>query len=427
MTKPAFIHVIRVCSLCITALLLAACSLSAAPVVTPSPVPPAAAETLVVAWVENGNLVIWRQGESLPRRVASGGVIRPVIAPDGEHIAFTRGSGGEPESLWVVDSAGQAEQELVPNDRLRPFQGGRPVIGEIAWLDSDVLYFNTGQIYATGQERQDDLWRANQRTREVVLILPRTDGGHFAISPDRQRIALAYPGTYGRQDGRIRVVDPLGQRDARDLLYFFGVSTGAEYKFYPDLFWEADSSALRVALPDSDLVYDDVNSPPVDLWRLGVDGSRERVGDATASFFGLPLWTDNAFGLVYLRRMETATSNRFELVVANGDGGDPIGYITGEAGTLQPPRWLPGSSQFVYVQGEPGTYWLGRQGIPPRRLPDDRSVMFSPVFVGGDVYVYATAQTAPFEVRYARLDSASVTIATVTTPVPVLDAVLVSS
>jgi hypothetical protein len=402
---------------------LAACSLSAAPVVTPSPIPASPAESLVVAWVENGSLVVWRQGESLPRRVASGGVIRPYLAPDGEHIAFTRGPGGEPQSLWVVDTGGQAEKELVPNDRLRPFQGGRPVIGEVAWLDNEVLYFNTGQVYATGQERQDDLWRANQRTREVVMILPRTDGGHFAISPDRGQIALAYPGTYGRRDGRIRLIDPLGQEDARDVLYFVGVSTGAEYKFYPELFWEADSSALLTAIPASDLVYDDVNSPPVDLWRLGVDGSREHSGDAAASFFGLPQWAENGFGLAYLRRMEAATSSRFELVVANGDGSDAVRYITGEVGSLQPPRWLPGSNRFVYVQGDPGTYWLGRQGTPPRRLPDDRSVMFSPVFVGDDLYVYATALTAPYELRYAHLDSTSVTIAAVTNPVPVFDAV----
>ncbi|MCB9452944.1 MAG: PD40 domain-containing protein [Anaerolineaceae bacterium] len=407
-------------------LLLAACSLSAAPA-TPSYVPPSMTDkTLVVAWVENGNLVVWTQGEDLPRRVASGGVIRPYLAPDGAHIAFTRGPGGEPQSLWVVDSAGQAEQELVPNDRLRPFQGGRPVIGEVAWLDNEVLYFNTGQVYATGQERQDDLWRANRRTREVVLILPRTDGGQFAISPDRQLIAVVYPGTYGRQDGRIRIVDPLGLRDARDLLFFTGVSTGAEYKFYPDVFWETDSSALRVAIPDPDLVYDDVNSPPADLWRLGVDGTRERLGAASASFFGLPQWAESGFGLVYLRRMDAATSNRFELVVANGDGTEATGYITGEVGELGPPSWLPDSSQFAFVQGEPGTYWLGRQGAPPRRLPDDRSAMFNPVFVGDDSYVYASAQTDSFEVRYARLDSASVTIATVNSPVPVLDVVLVA-
>ncbi|MBZ0277140.1 MAG: hypothetical protein K8I60_13400, partial [Anaerolineae bacterium] len=276
-----------VITLCLC-LLLAACSSTVAPTATSPAAEVDSAVPLVVAWVENGSLIVWQAGEAQPRRVASGGVIRPYLAPDGAHIAYTRGPAGSPESLWVVDSAGQAEQELVPNDRLRPFQNGKPVIGDVAWLDDTVLYFNTGQIYATGQERQDDLWRANTHTREVVLILPRTEGGSFSISPDRQQIAVVYPGTYGQRDGRIRLVDPLGQEEGRNLLFFTGVSTGAEYKFYPELFWEADSAALRVAIPDPDLVYDDVNSPPTDLWRLSVDGSREHLGSVTASFFGLP-------------------------------------------------------------------------------------------------------------------------------------------
>jgi hypothetical protein len=53
--------------------------------------------------------MVWQTGDTIPRRVASGGVVQPYIAPDGEHIVFTRGPNGATETLWVVDILGTAE------------------------------------------------------------------------------------------------------------------------------------------------------------------------------------------------------------------------------------------------------------------------------------------------------------------------------
>ena len=127
---------------------------------------------LVVAWVEAGNLVVWREGETLPRRVASGGVIQPFISTTGEFVAFTRGPVGLPESLWVVDINGSTEQQLVGDGTLRGFRSGQSMIGDVQWLDGAVLYFNTFNRNALGAEPLNDLYRANARTRQVSLILP---------------------------------------------------------------------------------------------------------------------------------------------------------------------------------------------------------------------------------------------------------------
>src|SRR5262249_58247197 len=58
---------------------------------TVRPLPPAG---LTVAWVENSNLMSWQESTASPRRVASGGVIRAYVAPDGQHVAYTRGPQG---------------------------------------------------------------------------------------------------------------------------------------------------------------------------------------------------------------------------------------------------------------------------------------------------------------------------------------------
>jgi hypothetical protein len=403
--------------------MLSACNLSARTQnVAPSPAPAQASDSLTVAWVEQGNLVAWQPGMGAPRRIASGGVIRPYLAPDGRHVIFTRGPEGAPETLWVVDTPGTAEQELVPRGGIRAFRGGEIWIGDVGWLDETIIYFNTIRRTETSREAQDDLYRANVRTREVALMLTGTEGGAFTFSPDRQRIAVVYPGTYGRQDGRIRVIDPLAFED-ESLLFFIGVSTGSEYKFYPRIFWEPDSRAMRVAIPDADLVYDDVNAPPTTLWRLAVDGERDNLGSVPASFFGQPQWSDDAMNLTYLRRVGSGNSNIFELVIANGDGQQPAVYASGQAGTIEPAAWIPGTSRFAYAQGNPGEYWLGGVGLSPERLPPDGELMYTPLFVDPSIYVYATALGDTFELRYRRLDdSEPATIATVTGGFPVFDA-----
>jgi hypothetical protein len=384
--------------------------------------------TLVVAWVEAGNLVLWRDGDTIPRRIASGGVIRVYLAPDGEHVVFTRGPQGTEETLWVVDAAGAAEQQLVGPKDVRPVRTGKPLIGQVEWYDANVLYFNTLLQTDNGVQAQNDLYRANVRTREVALILPRSEGGQFAISPDRQHIAVAYPGTYGRQDGRIKVIDPLGAQPARNLLFFIGVSTGSEYGFYPPSFWEPDNSAVRVVIPDKDSLYAD-HAQPVELWRLPIDNpsGRQQLGIVTASFFGLPKWSSDMSKLTFLQRVGDPTSNQFELFVADGDGKNPISYATGHVGAFEPARWIPGTTYFVYASGDPGSYWLGAPGQPPNRLPNAGEPMFTPLFTDKSVYVFATPPGSSVQLRYAHIEAlgaASSPIAFLSAPLSVYDAVV---
>jgi hypothetical protein len=405
-------------------LLLSACTLAQQPPITPTPLNTWA---FTVAWIENGDLMSWQQSTGEVRRIASGGVVRPYIAPDGQHIAFTRGPQGTAESLWVVDTVGTAEQEVASRESIRPAAGGRPLIGQVGWLDADTLFFNTLAQTTSSVNARDDLYRAEIRMREVALIASPTEGGAFTFSPDGQRVVAVYPGTYGRRDGVIRVLDPLGQSTA-NLLFFVGISTGASYKFYPEIFWTPDSSAVLVALPDPDLVYDEATAPATQLWRLPVDvpSDREQLGEVDASFFGLPRWSGDAASLVFMRRAEGASDNTFELYIAGTDGADPQLYATGEAGNLQPPQWIAGTSAFAFQQDD--ALWLGSASGAPQRLPNDTEPALSPVFAGNGVYVFAAFNSAgQVELRYASLDMVgepSAIIATVGESVPVFDAIV---
>ena len=96
-------------------LLLTACSLSANQAhaaLTPT-LPAAPAAPLTVAWAENGDLMTWTSANPTPRRIASGGVIRPFLAPDGAQVAYLRGPEGQAFSLWISDTPGSTERQLL--------------------------------------------------------------------------------------------------------------------------------------------------------------------------------------------------------------------------------------------------------------------------------------------------------------------------
>jgi hypothetical protein len=367
--------------------------------ITPVSVPADVPAGLVVAWVDSGDLYI-RLREAAPKLLASGEVVRPYIAPDGKQVAFTRGQGGLPETLWVTDVDGQAVRELAvlenPADDI-----GTVVIGQVDWLDESTLYFNTAHLGSLGPERQDDLWHINIEMSEVTMLLPAGEGGAFSLSPDRQHLALIQPGLYGETQGHIRLMDTQ-TNGLQAGLSFDAVSTGAEYRFYPEVFWEADNRAIRVAIPDKDLIYAEETSPPTALWRVPVEGSPEQIGSVEASFFGLPRWSDDGANMVYLTRKGSPASNQFDLMSAGSSGENAVLYDTGAAGSFGMPTWIPDATQFIYPQGKPNQYWLGSPDTPPRPLAER---LVNPQFVDSTRIVYAAVSGSAAELRYLQLDN----------------------
>ncbi len=391
----------------------AACALPGAiPTPTPTTAPtPVEAGRLVVTWVESGNLMIWRSGEEFPRRIASGAVVRPVLSPDGAYIAFTRGPQGSTLALWAADAEGIAERELIGPDALAvdvdTAQYTRQ-IGQIGWLDDHTVLFNTvlvPQLPGPGGGKADDLWRADVLTGEATRLLPDGQGGDFTISPDGSLIALTTPGIYGAEQGRIRLTDAQGQA-MTDLLRFDAVSTASEYAFYPGMHWLPDSQALLTAIPDPDLVYPAAQGQPprtVALWRLNVEGSATPIGDVPATFFGLPRWSPDGTWMTYLEQVGDPATNTLGLVLARGDGSQPARLLTGTAGSLEPPQWS--AAGFTYTFGAPGDLWLGRPGAAPVRFPADGESAFALTWADPTTAVYATAPTAPYELRLADLNN----------------------
>lgn len=402
-----------------------ACNLVAVPTPDAVPVQTEAGTRLVVAWAEGGNLYVWQTGDTASRRVASGGVVRPYVAPDGQVVVFTRGTNTTPESLWMVEIDGNGEAELIGKDQERTYRAGVNWIGDVLWFSESVLYFNTLAQSLPNYSPRDDLYRANVRTREVSLILGAGRGGRFAFSPDRTRIALARAGGYGKQDGRIAVIDPLGQSRAVDLLYYTGVATGAHMPFYPPLFWDNESEHVYAVVPDPDLLYSDTAEatarPPTRLWQLPIrtPSQRRTLGTVQASFFGLPALNPFAQTWLYLARMPA--SNTFTIQISALDGSNPRTFTSGTVGTFSAPEWVDGSTAFYYTLATGNVY--ASDGVEePYRLTDDNA--YSPHFVRPDTLVYVAMQGNAPSLRVMVIGQAPQTIAPLTV-IPLFDAVLV--
>lgn len=335
---------------------------------TPTPLPTATEPpVLTVVWTQgDGNLMAWRDADPAARQIASGGVIHPYLAPDGEHVAFTRGAQGDAISLWAVGSDGTGERELVAPDVIPSIRNGHPQIGRAAWLDNQTIYFETYQRYASGIARDDNLYRVTL-DGEPQLILPPGAGGVFALSPDGQHVAVARAGSYDMQKGSIAVLDPLGV-EIDDKLSFTAVSAPSEVPVYPPMTWSDDSAFARVPIPDRE-------SDRVALWRIPVEGEAQIFGYISAAREGLPLWSGDQ--MIYWRYGENGTP---ELLVADANGENAEVYASGNLSNL---RWLDDGATFVFDRDD--TVWLGERGKLLRRLDVPTNQV---VFAGADRFVY---------------------------------------
>jgi Tol biopolymer transport system component len=408
--------------ICLFAMILAAGVVVAAQDTTASPTSQGLPENLVVAWIENGSILA-QAGNNNPVALAAGdNPMRPDISSDGHQIAYLHGDNDMPSALAVVDLADKSIHHLVTAKDLAAGEDASVLISQVVWSDNSIIYLNTLRQLSYGQEYREDLWQVNSLTGEITILLPPGEGGIFSLSPDHKWIAVISAGEYDREDSHIRLMN-IESGNIREVLTFPAVSTGSEYRFYPQVFWQSDSNAFRVAIPDRDLIYDEVNKSAV-LWQVGIDGAAEQIGQLSASFFGLPRWSSDGQRMIYLRRAGDPAANQFDLMLAAGNGDNPIQYTSGEAGSFGVPDWIPDSTEFIYAQGEPGSYWLGSPDTKPAQIPES---MVAPIILTAGQIVYASAPVSPFELRYRQLGvNQSLSIAAVNDPYPVFDALLIT-
>jgi len=377
--------------------LIAACSQTDDP--TPNFVPSAAPQAqtmpvgLRIALIDNQVLYLVGADTEI---LAEGEITSIHIAPDGETIAFTRGSSGLSETLWLVNADGTDQRQI----------DAPPIISQVAWQEGDTLYVNTAERDTVGLSPRDDLYRVDVNTNEVTEIEP---GGNVSISSDETAVIIT-PGMVSQSPeeegikGTIHVLLPDG---AQTPLYTFeAVATASHRRFYPTIQW-VDNVHFFTAIPPSQMIYDELNesAAPIDWVRIPINGI-PKIAQIDASFFGLPVRSPLNGDILYLRR--EANSNQFTIMIADEDGSNAEAIQTADAGDLLMPQWV--DERFIYVYD--GAYWIGRRGAESSRWIElNPDFITQPHIVGGtDYIVYQDVVGGNFQLRYAQLGSDTSTL-----------------
>ena len=350
---------------------------------------------LLVAWAGEGDLFVWRSGEET-QRIAEGNIVRVLISPDAEQIAFTRCIEMDcaEDSLWIIGVDGSDERQI----------SVQPYLRQIAWGDANTLAYNTLELAAIGDFPRDDLTLVDVATGEQTAL---ELGGKFEFSPDGTYLALIDPGSYQDQPGRIQVLPVLGEVEPVTLLDYPSVSSGAHSPFFPAIYWE-DNATFRVTIPGADVIYHEFDglAQPVALWRVSLDGTTEQLGNVDSSYFGLPMWSADMSAILYLQRSD-ADPGLFDLWLADGDGANAVLVVSQQVANDVPyPIWIGATNTFLYPQDN--SYWIGAPGESPRRwwVGDDR-LLTSTHQVAGASLVTIALRHDTIELRVADLNDSS--------------------
>jgi hypothetical protein len=311
-------------------------------------------DELVVAWAAPDAVYVWRESNPTPQIAFNGVAVSVALSPDGDLLAITTGAGGLPENLWII-------QDDEPTLVASPDELDGAVIGQVGWVGSNSLYFNTSQLQLPfGASPNNDLWRVDLETSELTQLREPGAGGAFTANTDGSQIALVSPGSFDQQgnpdiDGVVRLYDPQTDTDTI-VMGFQAVATGSPQPHYPRIHWTPTGNAFYVAFPPSDTLY---NPGETILWRIENTGESEQIGAVAASFFGLPTWNADRTQLFYAADSNTPGSVMLNLAQVDASAPQPLvesdGFVF---------RWAAQDDLFLWAANAESGYAIGKPDTP---------------------------------------------------------------
>ncbi|GAB4428200.1 MAG: hypothetical protein Kow002_17100 [Anaerolineales bacterium] len=323
---------------------------------------------LQVAYIKNGNVYVWTEGEGSVGLTNSGNASSVDISDDGQVIAYVRQDQGNfvIQEIWAVNTSGPSNDRLLVSSAdfaalkaSSPYPDAEGMGPDfITWKPrTHLLAYSTVPMFmGPGYAPGEDLRLVHADTLEKTTIFEFGAGGHFYFSPDGRQVALSKPES-------ISLANADGSNLRANVLTFPLVGTYSEYQYRPRPHWASDSSALRVAIPPADTLA--TPTPPTSLWSIPADGSpATRLGEILAIPFA---WPDTAFSpnldrVAYVKSIGEPAENRRELHLANPDGTGDVIYTTDIS--VEFLHWTPDGSRFVYVihDGPNRGIYLGSMG-----------------------------------------------------------------
>ena len=275
-----------------------------------------------------------------PIQVAGGSDISHfAISPNGQQIAFVAGD-FDGNRLGVVSTSGDG-QILVESDTLTNTAGDgfAVVINQIDWLpDNETIAFNSQivNLEGPGVGPQADLWLVTTDGMLTEQFAAGTAGHSFALSPDGTRLIMGNP------EGVTRV--NLDGSNAEEVITFPFVNTASEYAWVPTAQWLPGGSQAYVAIAAADPWQADAEAT---LYQIPVSGPAVEIGTILGNtLFSPPNWNQNGSRLGYVQLIVNSDNTQY-LVLADGDGDDPVPYDS--ADQLTAAGWNSPGTHFLYA------------------------------------------------------------------------------
>jgi len=273
----------------------AAClrSPSVSPTLSPAPTtestqPPSvsAGAGAQVAYVENGNLLVWDEATGGTQTIFDGGdVIGVGASDDGQVLAFLRRSvvqlaeepwtsWREQSALWAIGRDGGDPRELESAEALRSLQGAAESestnIPYMAWIPGTHRLLYSAWTYIVQAEGEshavpEGLFLVDADTGSAAVLMPAGNTLRFVPSPDAQQIALLSPTGLG-------FINVDGSNLRPDVLTYPGA--GLTGPLFPTGVWVQDSRAFVIT---GSLEQDPEFNISFTLQKVPVDGSPPEV------------------------------------------------------------------------------------------------------------------------------------------------------
>jgi hypothetical protein len=316
--------------------------------VVPSSSPPepgqAGEGSAVIAYIKDGNLLVWEQATGKSQTVYdSGDVIRVELSDDGQLVAFVRRTllGQNPRygrsSLWVVERGGGNPRELVSDSQLRARLGATDDddidFPALEWIPNGhrLLYSIT---FFPAYLWEQGLYLVDADTLASAELAPVNETVDFLPSPDGEHIAIffssgpAFAEVDNALSGNLTLTRPTGVTPA---LY-----CGRDCASFGNS-WTQDSSALIVI---GSRVYDRTLGPGFTIWRVPINGS---PAEPLVSYRGerAQLASDGSVAAFIRWTAPFGKSRRFVVPLPENLG--PLAIRTDPLGL----SWLPGDTAYV--------------------------------------------------------------------------------
>jgi hypothetical protein len=334
------------------------------------PLPGLSMQDYLLAYTNEGNLWTLSPDGSSQQLSSSGNVVGVLLSDDRSLIVYVRQS-FQPDLFEVraINTDGSNDQPILTQDTLDALY---PLNGALHYLTSQMefipgthsLLFNTRAVFdGPGLVKNDDLFRLDVDTAELIQLIDRERAGDFTISPDGEKLAIS------RADSiAISSIDGSELRDG--LVNFQPITTYSEYQYYPPLVWSPDSSRVGVFIPSSDPLADD---PSGTVWIVPVDGVPQSFPPISGQVFfpqssGRSLLSSDLQTIAFLSSGDQGQTDVLNL--ANVDGSNSRAY---DRGDIQWFGWSPDGRHFAFRRDDI-RFALGNPDANPQPLTEGRSL-----------------------------------------------------